>query len=83
MAIEDAVVLARCLLETAELGAALAHYERRRFARTTHMVKSSWQLGRLAQLENPVLRWGRDLMLKSTPKSVIAKQMRQNATFEA
>jgi 2-polyprenyl-6-methoxyphenol hydroxylase-like FAD-dependent oxidoreductase len=83
MAIEDAVVLARCLHESDDLSAALAAYAAQRLQRTSHMVKSSWQLGRLAQLESPLLIWLRNLALKGTPQAVIQKQMLANANFEA
>lgn len=83
MAIEDAVVLARCLHENDDLATALAAYEAQRLPRTSRMVKTSWQVGRLAQLESPFLIWLRNLALKSTPQSVVRKQMLANASFEA
>jgi 2-polyprenyl-6-methoxyphenol hydroxylase-like FAD-dependent oxidoreductase len=82
MAIEDAVVLARCLAESADWAPALSSYEARRIRRTSQMVERSRQLGRLAQLENPMLVWLRNALLKATPASVVQRQMRANAMLE-
>ncbi|MFZ5892389.1 MAG: FAD-dependent monooxygenase [Myxococcota bacterium] len=81
MSIEDSVVLAARLHESESLDAALASYERQRFPRTSRMVRSSRQLGQLAQLESPLLIFLRDLMLRATPKRVVEKQLRENARF--
>ncbi|MGC4091102.1 MAG: FAD-dependent monooxygenase [Polyangiaceae bacterium] len=83
MAIEDAVVLARCLDEASDVASALSQYEAQRVPRTTHFVQSSWQLGKMAQLESPPLIWLRNWMLRATPSSVVDKQMRRNAEFRA
>jgi 2-polyprenyl-6-methoxyphenol hydroxylase-like FAD-dependent oxidoreductase len=82
MAIEDAVVLARCLAEHQSSSQALPAYEALRVPRTSRFVKESWQFGRLAKLENPALVWLRNLMLRATPKSIVTKQLVANASVE-
>jgi len=81
MAIEDAVVLAHCLSLSATLPDALVAYEHARVARTMTIVNASFRFGRLAQMENGFACWLRDLALRSTPQSVIRRQMRENAAF--
>jgi FAD-dependent urate hydroxylase len=63
MALEDAVVLARSLSEAAHVSSALRRYEARRVTRTRRVVRQSWTLGRIFQLESPLLCWLRDRML--------------------
>jgi hypothetical protein len=47
-----------------------------RLARTEKIVKGSWQLGRIAQLENPILAQLRNVAIRATPSSVAEKQMK-------
>ncbi|OWK45249.1 Salicylate hydroxylase [Fimbriiglobus ruber] len=54
LAIEDAVVLARCLATAADVPAALAAFTEERFVRCAGVTQESWQFGRLAQLEGRV-----------------------------
>ncbi len=63
-AIEDAAVLGDCLSEQDSVVAALADYERRRYPRTTMLVRRSRTAGRLSQVRNPVLRAARDLVVR-------------------
>jgi 2-polyprenyl-6-methoxyphenol hydroxylase-like FAD-dependent oxidoreductase len=63
-AVEDAVVLARCLGDDAPRSLRL--YEGRRIPRTTAVVRRSRLAGRVTQLENPLLRRLRDAVAKRT-----------------
>jgi 2-polyprenyl-6-methoxyphenol hydroxylase-like FAD-dependent oxidoreductase len=81
MAIEDAVVLAHALERSESLAAALADYERRRLAKTAHVVRASWRFGRLAQLENNLAIVFRNLLLRLTPEGVIQRELRRAARF--
>lgn len=74
-AIEDAVVLAECLRQESDLEAALQQYEKRRIPRTGKVVRQARQLGQIGQLENPLLCWGRNKVMKFTPNSLAAKQL--------
>ena len=69
-AIEDAVVLARSLDEEGDIEAALRLYEERRADRVAYVVRQSRRLGRIGQLENPLLRRLRDATLRAIPKRV-------------
>lgn len=74
MAIEDAAVLANCLQKNlAE--AAFISFEQKRIQRTTAIVKQSWRIGKLAQLENPILIALRNFAVRNTPASVVEKQV--------
>ena len=59
-ALEDAVVLAHCLSETRPIEAALRKYELIRLPRTTDIIRTSWQTGKVLQLDSPALEWLRD-----------------------
>src|ERR687889_494833 len=77
-AIEDAVVLARSLDEEGDIEAALRLYEERRADRVAYVVRQSRRLGRIGQLENPLLRRLRDATLRAIPKRVqLSAQLRQ------
>ena len=81
-AIEDAVVLARCLLQEAEVSAALAAYEHRRVERANGFVSRSYQLGRVAQWESAAGRAVRDALMRLTPTSAATRQLRAIMRFE-
>jgi len=82
-AMEDAVVLATCLdNEKADVASALRLYEARRIGRTAAFVRRSRRLGRLAQLENPLLCRLRDAFLKITPNQMMLKQTAEFLTYD-
>lgn len=81
-AIEDAVVLARCLARTGTSAEALADYERRRLPRANAIVTRSFQLGRVAQWENATARLLRDTALRLTPRAANLRQLRTLMRFE-
>jgi 2-polyprenyl-6-methoxyphenol hydroxylase-like FAD-dependent oxidoreductase len=75
-AIEDALVLAQCLAEQgSNIPAAWKAYEKRRIARTTEVVNRSWQIGKVAQLENRCLLLLRNAAMRMIPPSVNEKQL--------
>ncbi|MFY0573923.1 FAD-dependent monooxygenase [Cystobacter fuscus] len=81
-AVEDAVVLARCLAREPEPTLALAGYERRRLPRANQFVSRSFQLGRLAQLENTAVRFLRDTLMRLVPTGAALRQVRDVMRFE-
>ena len=87
LAIEDAVVLARCLgrPKKGACGAseALRHYEGLRQGRAIEIVRRSRLLGRIGQLENPALCWLRNLAFTAMPSQVYARQLRKVVGYEA
>lgn len=77
MGIEDAVVLADELAKNNHPETAFKQFEKRRLKRTHDIVNKSWQLGKVAQLDNPVLIAVRNLALQLTPKSVNQNQLKK------
>ena len=62
MAIEDAIVLAKCLRDGTSVAAAFAAYERERRARVQRVVAYSARVGS-TKIAGPVARWFRDLLM--------------------
>jgi 2-polyprenyl-6-methoxyphenol hydroxylase-like FAD-dependent oxidoreductase len=81
--IEDAVVLARCLREGGATAGALRRYERARSDRVAIVVRRSRRVGRVGQLENPLLCRLRDRVLASVPPKVQLRQLEEVVGFEA
>ena len=75
MAIEDAVVLARCLSQENDLAAALHHYEAEHKPRTTWISNRSRAVGRVAHIENPWLCTLRDILMAVFPEKVTRRQL--------
>ena len=76
-AIEDAVVLARCLNEGGATADALRRYERLRSNRVAIVVRRSRRVGSVAQLENPLLCRLRDRVLAMIPPKVQLRQLEE------
>jgi 2-polyprenyl-6-methoxyphenol hydroxylase-like FAD-dependent oxidoreductase len=73
-ALEDAVVLARCLAAGADTPAALRAYEAERMPRTRRIVQQSRRIGSIGQWENPWACGLRDLLTRMTPTRFIMRQ---------
>lgn len=82
-AIEDGVELARCLGEEKEIEAALRAYETRRAKRTAAIVRLSRRMGRIGQLESPLLCGLRNELVKRLPDRVQHGQLRKVLGYEA
>ena len=82
-AIEDAVVLARCLDGGGEVPHSLRLYEGRRVRRTAGIVKRSRLVGRLVQLESPPLCRLRDAIARRTSARAHLRQYEEIARYEA
>jgi 2-polyprenyl-6-methoxyphenol hydroxylase-like FAD-dependent oxidoreductase len=76
-ATEDAVALARCLQESGPTAGALRRYERLRFARAAMVVRRSRRLGRIGQLQNPLLCLLRDRALATIPPKAQLRQLEE------
>lgn len=63
MAVEDALVLAKCLRDVPDVGMALASYERLRRERVEKVVAYSRRIGQSKAVSNPVARWLRDRIM--------------------
>lgn len=75
-AIEDAVVLADEMAKNSHPALAFRAFEQRRLKRTHYIVNNSRALGRVAQLNNPVLAAARNALFRMLPERVNERQMR-------
>jgi 2-polyprenyl-6-methoxyphenol hydroxylase-like FAD-dependent oxidoreductase len=82
MAIEDAVVLARCLSDSADTSAAFHDYERIRYARTRSVTNISRYYGVIGQWKSPGAVWLRKTLFRLTPESVAAKSYNRFAGYD-
>jgi 2-polyprenyl-6-methoxyphenol hydroxylase-like FAD-dependent oxidoreductase len=76
MAIEDAAVLANCLEDYHTPEEAFIQFECKRIKRTTRIVEGSWNLGKAAQLQNPLLISMRNAAVRMTPDRVAEQQLK-------
>lgn len=76
MAIEDAVVLSNLIESQTDASQAFRMFEEKRIRRTTKIVNDSWQLGKMAQWENPFMTSIRNMMISLAPKSVADSQFK-------
>lgn len=74
MALEDAVALSEAMHESTELLAALRMYDRLRVKKTAHVVRTSWSLGKVMQIENRFLCSLRNGLVKLTPSALQNRQ---------
>ncbi len=63
MAVEDAIVLAKCLRDIPDTEGAFAAYERLRRERVQKVVAYSRRIGQSKAISNPVARWLRDQIM--------------------
>jgi 2-polyprenyl-6-methoxyphenol hydroxylase-like FAD-dependent oxidoreductase len=82
LAIEDAVVLGRCLREQADPVQALRTYEQLRFDRTAAIVTESRRLGRLLEWSNPLACWLRDWLIRLTPARRGDRQLLKHLDYD-
>ena len=85
-AIEDAVVLARCLRESGAAGDAagsLRRYEALRSGRVAKITRRSRRIGQVCQLENPLLRRLRDLTLAALPPGAQLSALEEVIGYDA
>ena len=74
-AIEDALVLARCLATEPSVTSALQAYERQRLTRANTIVQRSHRLGQIFQREGLLATRMRNSLLKITPSQVLLQQL--------
>jgi 2-polyprenyl-6-methoxyphenol hydroxylase-like FAD-dependent oxidoreductase len=74
-AIEDAIVLSNCFKNSKTVEEAFLLFERKRINRTTKIVNTSWQVGKMAQIGNPLIASIRDALLRLVPASMNEKQL--------
>jgi 2-polyprenyl-6-methoxyphenol hydroxylase-like FAD-dependent oxidoreductase len=76
------VVLADELGRHPEPAEAFAAFEQRRIKRVHFVVNSSWKLGKVAQMSNPLLVSMRNTLLRLMPESVNEHQMKSLLTVD-
>ncbi len=76
MAIEDAIILTNLLSGFGEVEEVFNTFEQKRIKRTTRIVEESWQVGKLAQMNNSFLIALRNVALQLTPASVAENRMK-------
>jgi 2-polyprenyl-6-methoxyphenol hydroxylase-like FAD-dependent oxidoreductase len=75
MAIEDAVVMTNSIHRASSVEEAFIDFEKKRIHRTTKIVQESWRLGKIAQLQNPLLVRLRNTAFKLTPPKALERQL--------
>jgi 2-polyprenyl-6-methoxyphenol hydroxylase-like FAD-dependent oxidoreductase len=82
MAIEDAMVLTRALVNQPTVEAAFRDYEQQRHARTAAVTKESWNFGMLARWKHPAAVWFRERLFRATPAFVLKNTLRRHVAFD-
>jgi 2-polyprenyl-6-methoxyphenol hydroxylase-like FAD-dependent oxidoreductase len=75
-AIEDALVLANCFEKYPDGATAFEVFEQKRLARTGEIIRTSRQIGQVAQLENKFLATLRNAAMRLVPESVNEKRLK-------
>lgn len=81
-AIEDAAVLAASVSAEPDVVSSLRAYEERRRKRTAGMVTQSWRIGKIAQLENPLLISLRNAVVRHSSR-MSRRQLEAIISYEA
>jgi 2-polyprenyl-6-methoxyphenol hydroxylase-like FAD-dependent oxidoreductase len=82
MAIEDALVLAKCLDSESSIEKALALYEKRRRVRTKHIQQRSRRMGQIAQWENSLIVAGREFITNILPAKIFEFNLRRTYSYK-
>lgn len=83
MALEDAVVLAKCLAGDGEIAESLRRYESLRFKRTEMITLDSKRVGQVGQMENPFVVALRTIGVKLMPSAFMERRHRLYYSFDA
>lgn len=76
MALEDALVISKCLIENAEVIPAFQEYESLRFPRTKMIVEESREAAQMMKWENPVAVALREIVMKLLPTPVLKNKIK-------
>jgi 2-polyprenyl-6-methoxyphenol hydroxylase-like FAD-dependent oxidoreductase len=83
MAIEDALVLAKCLEDESSPELALRHYESKRRNRTRHVQQRSLLMGHIGQWENRLVIGGREVVTRILPAKIFERNLRRVYSYAA
>jgi 2-polyprenyl-6-methoxyphenol hydroxylase-like FAD-dependent oxidoreductase len=75
MALEDALVLGKCVERELSLKLALRRYESLRFRRTKHIQQRSLLIGQIGQWQNPLFVAGRRIVTGMLPAALIQRNL--------
>ena len=81
-AMEDAYVLGLCVEREANVPQAFRRYEQLRRGKADAVVKSSWQIGQLAQLDSRVGAWCRNQVMRRLPSAFSRRQLQMLFSLE-
>jgi 2-polyprenyl-6-methoxyphenol hydroxylase-like FAD-dependent oxidoreductase len=82
MALEDALVLAKCVDREASLRSALRRYESLRFHRTRGIQQRSLLMGHIGQWQNPLLVRGRRVVTRLLSPKLIERNLRHVYSYK-
>lgn len=83
MALEDALVLAKCLGSAVPIRTALRRYESLRAHRTKHIQQRSLLMGHIGQWQRPVFVNGRNVVTRIIPARLVARNLRRVYSYAA
>ena len=83
MALEDALVLAKCIASDRSIQSALHHYESLRRRRTRHIQQRSLLMGHIGQWQNRVAVSGRRVVTSLLPAALFEHNLRRVYSYEA
>lgn len=76
-AVESAYVLAECLASEQDISLAFEKYRQQRIAKAHYVVRTSWALGKMAQLEKSWAYSLRNFLMKRLPQTVADRQSKR------
>jgi 2-polyprenyl-6-methoxyphenol hydroxylase-like FAD-dependent oxidoreductase len=82
MALEDALMLAKCVREEASIEAALRRYESPRRERTRHIQQRSLLMGHIGQWENRLVVAGRKAVTSWLPARLFEHNLKRVYSYE-
>ena len=82
MALEDALVLAKCVEREPTLVGALRRYESLRRERTRHIQGRSLLMGRIGQWQNPLFVTGRRVVTRMLPARLFERNLRRVYAYD-
>lgn len=82
MALEDALVFARCVAGASSLEAALQQYDSLRRHRTRHIQQRSLMMGHIGQWQNRVVVAGRQVVTSLLPAALFEHNLRRVYSYE-
>jgi 2-polyprenyl-6-methoxyphenol hydroxylase-like FAD-dependent oxidoreductase len=81
MALEDALVLAKCVQDIS-IANALRRYESLRYSRTRHIQQRSLIMGHIGQWENRFITGGRQVVTNLLPARLFEHNLRRTYSYE-